>query len=171
MSTSPHRRPSRPPRCSFPNAQLVFSERVPSTTDAIEPALQRVMQVMNHHGCPDGRCEAIELALREALANAIIHGNRSSARKRVTVDCYRQGEQSILLVVRDQGTGFDPSCLGNPTAPENIYRAGGRGIFLIRHFVDEVEFSRGGREIRMRKKLSSHCLHRPSFCASTKPQA
>jgi len=72
-----------------------------------------------------------------------------------------QGEENILLVVRDQGNGFDPSRVSNPTSPENIYRAGGRGIFLIYHFMDEVEFGRGGREVRMRKNLALPPRHRP----------
>ena len=99
----------------------------------------------------NGQPEAIEVALREALANAILHGNRSNTRKPVQLDCFQQRDQSILLVVRDQGQGFDLAHLVDPTRPENILRAGGRGIFLIRHFMDEVDFQRGGSEIRMRK--------------------
>jgi serine/threonine-protein kinase RsbW len=154
MRSRPQSSPARGRRRSPEKTQLLFSDRVHSTTDAIEPVIRQVLKEINHWGCSNGHCESIELALREALANAIIHGNRSDARKLVAVDCFRQGEEDILLVIRDQGHGFDPSRVGNPTAPENVYRAGGRGIFLIRYFMDEVEFGRGGREIRMHKNLS-----------------
>lgn len=154
MTPPPQSNSARGGRRASQKAQLVFSDRIHSTTDAIEPVIHQVMKVINRWGCSNGHCESIELALREALANAIIHGNRSNARKFVAVDCFMKGSEDIVLVVRDQGNGFDPSHVSNPTAPENIYRAGGRGIFLIYHFMDEVEFGRGGREIRMHKDLS-----------------
>lgn len=159
--------PSRAPRRSLSPHDLVFSDRVPSNTDAIEPVVRRVMDVMNHRPCSNGHCEAVELALREALANAIIHGNCSNSRKRVDVDCYRRRDDSIVLVIRDHGNGFDPGTVSDPTRPENVYRAGGRGIFLIRHFMDEVEFGLGGREIRMCKKLGSN--HLPNSARTRKP--
>lgn len=109
------------------------------------------MVLLKAHGCRERQCTAAELSLREALANAILHGNGSDSKKRVELDCYGHGDGSVTLVVRDQGHGFDINSLSDPTSPENVYRDGGRGIYLIRHFMDQVEFDRGGSEIRMRK--------------------
>lgn len=134
-------------------AALLFSQTFESRTTAIDPLVARILGAVESNGCGEEPCTAIELSLREALANAIIHGNGSNPSKRVTVDCFRQGDGSIMIVVRDEGPGFDLKDIPNPTAPENVYRSGGRGIFLIRHFMDHVEFNDGGREIRMKKNL------------------
>jgi len=137
--------------------RLIFSEKLPSTVAAIEPTVKRLLESLRPEGWMDGHQSEIELALREALANAILHGNGGNERKRVDLDCFAKRDGSLLLVVRDQGRGFDAGRLDDPTRPENIFRAGGRGIFLIRHFMDEVEFDRGGREIRMHKKKDPAC--------------
>jgi serine/threonine-protein kinase RsbW len=153
-------RPRRSPRAlEATPGRLVFSDAIPSQTSALEPLIGRVMTAVEHCGWMDGEHAAVELALREALANAVLHGNRQDPAKRVEVDCFRQRDDSLLLVVRDQGHGFDPHQLDDPTKPENIYRAGGRGIFLIRHFMDAVEFRRAngrGCEIRMCKRRDSN---------------
>ncbi len=134
-------------------AKLLFSEKISSTPAALDSLIAEVIGVLGSCGCVDGQRAEIELALREALANAILHGNDADPRKRVELDCYQQKDRSLLLVVRDQGRGFSQGNLRNPLRPENILRAGGRGIFLIRHFMDDVRFTHGGSEIRMRKKL------------------
>ena len=144
----PRRRPD--PKAG---AKLLFSKTIASDPGSLEPLVLRVVGILGNHGCKTGHCTEIELALREALANAILHGNKANRRKKVDLDCYLQKDKSVLLVVRDQGNGFNPHKVSDPTRPENIYRAGGRGIFLIRHFMDEVEFLRNGAEIHMRKKL------------------
>ena len=115
--------------------------------------MHEILQAVAEKTPLEGRCAEIELALREALANAILHGNNGNQRKRVRVECHKDGDNCLLLVVRDNGHGFDPAKVKDPTAPENLFRACGRGIFLIRHFMDDVQFARGGREIRMKKIL------------------
>ena len=152
LKKSPAKRASTKRRkSSAGRLRLLFSERVPSRISAIEPVVERLLKGLETSGWVDGQRSAIELAIREALANAVFHGNGSDERKRVALDCFEQGDGSVLLVVRDQGRGFDPASIADPTHPENVCRAGGRGIFLIHHFMDAVEFDRGGREIRMRK--------------------
>ena len=118
----------------------------------LEPLVSRAMRVMIEHGCVDGQSESAELALREALANAILHGNKAQPKKRVQLDCFQEHDGSLLVVVQDEGPGFDPGAVRDPTRPENILRPGGRGIYLIRRFMDDVEYHNGGRELRMRKK-------------------
>ncbi|MBI3661522.1 MAG: ATP-binding protein [Acidobacteria bacterium] len=130
----------------------MFSEAIPSQIELVDPVVCRAMKVLTEHGCVDGQCTAAELSLREALANAILHGNKAQPRKRVKLECFDDTDGGLLLVVRDQGQGFDPAAVRDPTQPENIFRAGGRGIYLIRHFMDEVEYRNGGRELRMRKR-------------------
>lgn len=132
--------------------RLLFSETIHSCTDAIEPTVERMVGEIGRLISVDGHREAIDLALREAVVNAVVHGNRCNPDKLVEVACYRMPNQTILLVVRDQGTGFDPTHIADPTLPENLQRSTGRGIYLIRRFMDEVEFHEGGREIRMKKK-------------------
>lgn len=146
-------KPSRPRIPPSQGGRLIFSEAIPSTELALDPLVGRAVRAIVEACAVNGSSTAIEMALREALANAVLHGNRRDQQKPVEVDCYEQDDGSVLLVVRDQGRGFDPSRVDNPTKPENIFREAGRGIFLIRHFMDEVAFRRKGTEIRMRKKL------------------
>ena len=90
----------------------------------------------------------------EALTNAVIHGNREDPAKAVTVcaGCNRRAE--LLVCVTDQGEGFDPSALPDPTADGNMHEGHGRGVFLMRRLVDEVEFHLGGRQVILRKRMA-----------------
>ena len=104
-----------------------------------------------------GRTTALNvgLAVREAAANAIKHGNRLQAGKRVLV-IFQVEPQKLVVVVRDQGRGFDLQRLKNPLAPENVVQNHGRGIFFMKSFTDDVNFSRlpsGGTEVRMEKRV------------------
>lgn len=114
-------------------------------------------------------CEAAEIrgetrywagmALREAMANAIKHGNKLNPDKRVYVEIVAAPHAPLRMVVEDEGEGFDPSLLGDPRDPENVLRTSGRGIFYIRHFVDEVVFSAaqgGGTRVELVRNLNSN---------------
>ena len=118
---------------------------------AVDPVVQAVMAVVRQIKSGDGKEDAIELALQEALANAVIHGAREDPTK--TVECLVSGdeEHSVLIVVRDPGTGFSPEATPSCTVGENIYSNHGRGIFLINQLMDKVEFRKNGTEIRMVK--------------------
>ena len=103
----------------------------------------------------------VGVAIRESVINAIKHGNQNDASKRVFVEFdtspNREGSE-LRIRVRDEGEGFDPESLANPLAPENLLKSSGRGIFLIRSFMDDVRLRRapeGGMEIRMVKRVSS----------------
>lgn len=98
----------------------------------------------------------IGVSVRESVANAVLHGNRLHPDKRVFVELAgtRTEGPSIDVTVRDQGDGFDPSTIANPLAPENLLKGSGRGIFLIRSFMDDVVIERsagGGMEMRLHK--------------------
>jgi serine/threonine-protein kinase RsbW len=122
------------------------------------------VQVVSDHmgrgvGLDDDAVHWVGVAIRESVINAIKHGNRNDATKRVFVEFETTSPPEppgLLIRVRDQGEGFDPECLANPLDPENLLKASGRGIFLIRNFMDDVQLQRapeGGMEIRMTKHV------------------
>jgi serine/threonine-protein kinase RsbW len=100
----------------------------------------------------------VGVAIRETVINAIKHGNRNDSSKHVFVEFETTSAHDLsemTIRVRDQGEGFDPGEIADPLAPENILKSSGRGIFLIRNFMDHVELQRapqGGMEIRMKKR-------------------
>jgi serine/threonine-protein kinase RsbW len=95
----------------------------------------------------------VEIAVREAVANAVIHGNREDPRKRVYVVCGCTLEGHLLLSIGDEGSGFDVGGIADPTAPENLLLTHGRGLRLMRTFMDEVRFENGGAVVRLIKRL------------------
>jgi anti-sigma regulatory factor (Ser/Thr protein kinase) len=128
---------------------------IPADPKAIPEVSEGVMQVLETKGWSGGRERDVQLALQEALANAIRHGCRNDPTQRIqcVVTCDEAGE--VLIVVRDPGSGFDPDAVPNPMAEANVFKSSGRGIFLINELMDEVRFAEGGREIRMRKRAKA----------------
>jgi serine/threonine-protein kinase RsbW len=97
----------------------------------------------------------IGLAVREAVANAIKHGNLADPDKQVEVEVALESGE-VVVSIRDQGHGFEPDQVEDPLAPENLLRPGGRGIFYMRRLMDDVEYRfgpRGGTEVVLRKRL------------------
>jgi len=123
-----------------------------SEIDVISPFVDWLMSLIAQSRCVDGKEEFVELALREAVSNAIIHGNRLELRKLVHVRCCCEGGVGLFIAVRDQGHGFDPHTVPNPLAVEKLLAEHGRGIHLMKLAVDEVSFKRGGTEVHIRKK-------------------
>jgi serine/threonine-protein kinase RsbW len=121
------------------------------------------VQVVSDHlsrrvGLDEDAMHWVGVAIRESVINAIKHGNRNDATKRVFVEFGTStGDVPELSIrVRDQGEGFDPELVANPLDPENLLKSSGRGIFLIRNFMDDVQLRRapeGGMEIRMLKRV------------------
>jgi serine/threonine-protein kinase RsbW len=122
---------------------------------AISPFVDEFMLKIREFRCDPGSEFAIELALREALANAVLHGNREDARKKVHVRCECDEDKGVSLVVRDEGSGFDLGAVPDPLAPENLGAEHGRGILLMKQFMDEIHYERGGTEVHMRKRPST----------------
>ena len=118
----------------------------------ISPFVDWLMSLIARSHCVRGKEEFVELALREAVSNAMLHGNRSDARKLVHVRCCCEGAKGVFIVVRDQGHGFDPDAVPNPLAVENLEAENGRGIHLMKLAMDEVSFERGGTEVHIRKQ-------------------
>jgi len=130
-----------------------MDELIDSRIEAISPAVEKLMHVLRETCCAPEQEFAVETALREALANAILHGNRQDPHKRVHVCCACEADQGILIVVKDEGEGFDPEKVPSPLVGENIHSEHGRGIYLLNLLMDEVRFDRRGTEIHMRKRL------------------
>ena len=118
------------------------------------------VQVVSDHvgqtlGLDDDTQHYVGVAIRECVINAIKHGNRNDSNKHVFVE-FSIADRVLSIRVRDQGEGFDPDTLADPLAPENLLKASGRGIFLIRSFMDDVQLRNapeGGMEVRMIKRL------------------
>lgn len=89
------------------------------------------------------------VAVTEAVNNGILHGNEGDESKKVYVDFEVKNQFRLSVTVRDEGSGFDPDSLSDPTAPENLENIGGRGVFLMQHLSDEITFSDEGRQVQM----------------------
>lgn len=125
---------------------------IPGEVRAIGPAVAKIMAEVGAMGCAEGREFEIELAVTEAVANAVVHGCRKDRRKSVRIIAECDPQCGILIIVRDPGAGFDPAQLPSPLVGERLFSRGGRGIYLINQIMDEVRFEKGGTEIWMRKR-------------------
>jgi serine/threonine-protein kinase RsbW len=112
-----------------------------------------VLGFMNKVGAVEESEIDIEVALREALANAVIHGNHEDSHKRIYVTCRCQIDGEVSITIQDEGDGFDSREVPDPTNPPRRLLSNGRGIYLIRPLMDEVSFEEHGNVVHMRKKL------------------
>jgi serine/threonine-protein kinase RsbW len=112
---------------------------------------RRILAAVITHRFDDKDTFAIKLALEEAFVNAIKHGNKLDPAKHVHVDTTVTNEQAEIII-EDEGPGFDRGCVPDPTAEENLDKCSGRGILLMEAYMDHVEYSKGGRRVRMIKK-------------------
>jgi serine/threonine-protein kinase RsbW len=138
-------------RLQIPSKEKRYEVRLPARVDSISPAVDEIMAHLHTRVLTEENAFAIETALREALANAVLHGCKSDATKQVHCEISWNEAGGIEILVRDPGEGFDPNSISDPLNHENLVADHGRGIYLIRHLMDEVNHSDGGREIRMRK--------------------
>jgi serine/threonine-protein kinase RsbW len=120
-------------------------------SESISEVVDGIMNVVSASQCACGQEPDVELALRESLANAVLHGARNDANKKIECCVACDDVHGMLVVVRDPGEGFDPASVPDPLVGENLFSNHGRGIFLINQLMDHVEFKRGGTEIHMRK--------------------
>ncbi len=128
-----------------------FDVTLPADVTAISPVVAWVMRLVGELENAAGKEFEIEMALREALANAIVHGCKADPAKKIECTVSGDRERGIMLVVRDPGAGFDPSSVPSPADNSNLYSEHGRGILLITELMDEVTHERNGTVIRMRK--------------------
>jgi serine/threonine-protein kinase RsbW len=127
---------------------------IPSEISAISPLVERLMRLIEGSHCVAGEEHAVQLALREALNNAVVHGNRLDAHKLVHVRCRCKVGKGISVIVADQGQGFDPRTVPDSLTVENLEAEHGRGIRLMKFVMDEVSFQQRGTEVHMCKRLA-----------------
>jgi anti-sigma regulatory factor (Ser/Thr protein kinase) len=129
-----------------------FTITIPADPAAISTVTDGVTHVLQEKQWPEADVIAVELAIQEAVANAIRHGCHGDKSKQLqcSVTCNESGE--VMITVRDPGTGFDPTAVPNPLEPQNMLKSSGRGIFLINGLMDEVQYADGGRELQMKKR-------------------
>jgi serine/threonine-protein kinase RsbW len=142
------------PEYDFDPEKLNLRVRVTLAADrkAVDPVVEQVMEAVRQMKCADGKEDAIELALQEALANAVVHGAKEDPSKIVECLVACDEQRGMLIIVRDPGPGFDPQAIPSCTVGENLYSNHGRGIFLINQLMDEVKFHKNGTEIHMVKR-------------------
>jgi serine/threonine-protein kinase RsbW len=130
---------------------LEIDSWMPSQVRAISPLVDRLMKLIEKSQSVPGEEFDAELALREALNNAVVHGNREDPETKVHIRCRCQPGKELFIVVTDQGKGFDfKKVVGNGMErdPDSEH---GRGIQLMKAYMDDVHFERGGSEVHMRK--------------------
>ncbi|RPI57667.1 MAG: ATP-binding protein [Acidobacteria bacterium] len=132
---------------------------IQSTTDALDLVQAVTEDIARRLGFDEESLHWTTMAVRESVINAITHGNLNDPAKRVFIQFSATPASDpvdLIVNVRDEGNGFDPAVLKDPLSPENVLKAGGRGIFLIRQFMDDVSITharQGGTEMRMLKHI------------------
>lgn len=127
-----------------------------STLQSVDKAEAIVMAEANELGFDEDEQHQIGMAVRECMVNAVVHGNRYSKKKKVHLDVERSRE-SLAVIIGDEGEGFDLNSLPDPLSPENLMRQSGRGLLLVRAFMDEFDLHPrpgGGTEVRLVKNLA-----------------
>lgn len=120
-------------------------ESNPKNIAEVEPF---VLQIVQEYSVGEELFGNMLITLTEAVSNAIIHGNHAKMSKKVYISTQCCSEK-IAFTVEDEGSGFDPEALPDPTAPENILNPGGRGVFLMRQLSDKVLFHKNGRVVEL----------------------
>jgi serine/threonine-protein kinase RsbW len=137
---------------------LTEQTQLDSTLKSVDTAEAIVLKVAKQLGFDEDDQHQIGMAVRECMVNAVVHGNRYSAHKKVHL-AISSIPGGIAVTIGDEGSGFDMSALPDPLAPENLLRQSGRGILLIRAFMDEFDLhprSGGGTEVRLVKHFNKH---------------
>ena len=128
---------------------------IPSDPAEARRIQDEIEELLKAHRYSERDIFGIRLALEEALVNAIKHGNQMDRTKKVHI-AYRVNPERFDIHIRDEGTGFDPEDVPDPTALENLERPCGRGVFLMRHYMNSVEYNDTGNEVRMCKFRNGH---------------
>jgi serine/threonine-protein kinase RsbW len=125
-----------------------------SSLESVNKAEQAARDLAVKTGFDEEEIDRIAMSVREATVNAVLHGNQYDPKKRVTI-AFEVTPESLSVAVRDEGKGLDPGSIPDPLAPENLLKQSGRGIFLIRAFMDEVRFRSmdPGTEITLIKRV------------------
>lgn len=121
---------------------------IPSNRKNIHRVEDFFRSVNETYRLSDEKLHTLLVAVTEAVNNGIIHGNKNDESKMVTVTC-RLSNGLLTVKIRDEGSGFDPASLSNPLEEDNLLRTGGRGVFLMKAFMQSVEYNAAGNEVTM----------------------
>jgi len=140
------------PTCEFDSKKLLvkMQKSMKGSIEAIPPFVDEIMKIVESMSCAVGKEREVEVALIEALANAVQHGCKNDPNKNVEVCVACDNARGLLIIIRDPGEGFDPSSIPSPVVGQNLFSMHGRGVFLINQLVDEVHYEKGGTEIHMK---------------------
>jgi serine/threonine-protein kinase RsbW len=140
------------PKCEFESGNLILKlqKTLQAQVEAIPPFVDEIMEIVSSMGCAAGKEREVEMALLEALANAVQHGCKNDPSKQVECCVACDESRGLLIVIRDPGAGFDPASIPSPIVGQNLYASHGRGIYMINQLMDEVRFEKGGTEIHMK---------------------
>jgi serine/threonine-protein kinase RsbW len=125
-----------------------------SSLETIDNAEEKATRIATELGFPEEEVMQISMAVREGAVNAVLHGNAYAPDKKVTL-AFERTDTDLVITIRDQGKGMDLTQIPNPLAPENLLKTSGRGIFLMRSFMDVVEIrpSASGTELKLIKRV------------------
>ena len=129
-----------------------FDVWIPNDTEAAREVQERIVGLLEQNAWPMRDCFGVSLSLEEAMVNAIKHGNRMERDKKVRIVC-ELTEDEITVVIEDQGSGFKLDEVPDPTDEDNLDKPGGRGIMLIRSFMNRFAYNDTGNCLTMSKKL------------------
>ena len=135
------------------NSQIIKLE-IPSLMDFVYLLDAVITEILQQMGFDRDATDQVNLAVIEAGTNAIKHGNREEPRKRAYFDFMMHPEE-LVVIVRDEGEGFDAQTTEDPLNPENLLNSSGRGLFLMEACMDSVDFSQNGTVVTMTKKITS----------------
>jgi serine/threonine-protein kinase RsbW len=139
--------------CDFDSDKLIvrLDITIPADVNSISAVVEGILAIASEMKCARGKEFEIETAIREALANAILHGCHNDPSKQVQCCVACDKDRGMIIVVRDPGQGFDPASISSPVVGENVYSEHGRGIYLINQLMDRVWYEGGGTEVHMLK--------------------
>ncbi len=131
----------------------LYTLQLPSTMESIARLESLVEEISERYHVSEDTFANMMTCLNEALINAIVHGNQSDTNKTVYVNAEVKDQKKIIWTVADEGPGFDYNNIPDPTAPENLEKLTGRGVFIIKHLADQFIFNARGNEVELHFKI------------------
>ena len=130
----------------------IIETEIPNDSQLLKDVSKELITILKENGVDEDIIFDIHVGFEEALRNAMIHGNKLDPKKVVKIKAEITPTE-VIISVEDEGDGFDPASLPDPTLDENLLKEGGRGVYLVNHLMDEVDYQNGGRKLVMKKRL------------------
>ncbi|MEL0097639.1 MAG: ATP-binding protein [Planctomycetaceae bacterium] len=132
---------------------MIYNQTFASDLHVSADIQKEIQELWLARGMSDMDLPDMQLALEEGLANAIKHGNKMDPNKQVTVECF-MNEDVVRVVIKDEGNGFDLNEVPDPTLPENLDKPSGRGVMLMKAFMDDVLYNDIGNQLTFIKRCT-----------------